>query len=81
VAALAARTARRRGTAANVVRISPVECSAVNASTNVSIGVSAMSRPRPMMIRWSAVSATSLIRWLDTKTVRPSPAFFMAGGP
>jgi hypothetical protein len=33
VAALAARTARRRGTAVNVVRISPVECSAVNAST------------------------------------------------
>src|SRR6266508_1131611 len=43
-------------------------------STNRAVGVSAISLPRPMMIRWSAVSAISLIRWLDTKTVRPSPA-------
>ena len=36
------------------------------------IEVSASSRPRPMTTRWSAVSAISLIRWLETKTVRPS---------
>ena len=36
--------------------------------------VSASSRPRPMTIRWSAVSSISLIRWLETKTVRPSAA-------
>ena len=36
--------------------------------------VSAISWPRPMTIRWSAVSAISLIRWLETKTVRPSAA-------
>ena len=36
--------------------------------------VSAMSRPRPMTTSWSAVSAISLIRWLETKTVRPSAA-------
>ena len=34
----------------------------------------AISLPRPMTIRWSAVTAISLIRWLETKTVRPSPA-------
>jgi hypothetical protein len=36
--------------------------------------VSAMSRPRPMTTRWSAVSSSSLIRWLDTSTARPSAA-------
>ena len=36
--------------------------------------VSAISRPRPMTIRWSAVSAISLIRCEETKTVRPSAA-------
>ena len=35
---------------------------------------SAISRPRPMTSRWSAVSAISLIRWLETSTVRPSAA-------
>ena len=39
---------------------------------NSSTLVSAISRPRPMTIRWSAVSAISLIRWLETNTVRPS---------
>ena len=34
--------------------------------------VSAMSRPRPMTTSRSAVSDISLIRWLDTSTVRPS---------
>src|SRR5580704_3644294 len=34
--------------------------------------LSAISLPRPMTIRWSAVTAISLIRWLDTKIVRPS---------
>ena len=36
--------------------------------------VSAMSRPRPMTIRCSAVTAISFIRCEDTKTVRPSAA-------
>ena len=43
-------------------------------SVNRPVGVSASSLPRPIMIRWSAVSAVSLIRWLETKTVRPSAA-------
>ena len=33
--------------------------------------VSAMTRPRPTTTRWSAVSCSSLIRWLDTSTARP----------
>ncbi|KRC95336.1 hypothetical protein ASE41_05980 [Streptomyces sp. Root264] len=36
--------------------------------------MSASSWPRPMTIRWSAVSAISLIRWDETNTVRPSAA-------
>ena len=36
--------------------------------------MSAISWPRPITIRWSAVSAISLMRWLETKTVRPSEA-------
>ncbi|PSK52165.1 hypothetical protein B0E38_04863 [Streptomyces sp. 111WW2] len=36
--------------------------------------MSAISWPRPMTIRWSAVSAISLIRCEETKTVRPSAA-------
>ena len=35
---------------------------------------SAISLPRPMTSRWSAVFSISDIRWLDTKTVRPSAA-------
>ena len=35
---------------------------------------SAISRPRPTTMTCSAVSAISLIRWLETKTVRPSAA-------
>ena len=35
---------------------------------------SAIRRPRPITIRWSAVSAISLIRCDETKTVRPSAA-------
>ena len=30
-----------------------------------------MTRPRPTTTRWSAVSCSSLIRWLDTSTARP----------
>ena len=41
---------------------------------NCSTVVSASSRPRPITTRCSAVSAISLIRWLDTNTVRPSAA-------
>src|SRR5580658_4657031 len=36
--------------------------------------VSAISRPRPITTSRSAVSDISLIRWLDTSTVRPSAA-------
>ena len=32
------------------------------------------SRPWPITMRWSAVTAISFIRWLDTKTVLPSAA-------
>ena len=35
---------------------------------------SAISLPRPITIRWSAVDSISDIRWLETKTVRPSAA-------
>ena len=35
---------------------------------------SAMSLPRPMTSRWSAVYSISDMRWLDTNTVRPSAA-------
>ena len=45
----------------------PPDASAIRSCTLVS----ASSRPRPMTTRWSAVSASSLIRWLETKTVRP----------
>ena len=38
------------------------------------MGTSASSRPRPRTTRWSAVSSISLIRWLETSTVRPSSA-------
>ena len=36
--------------------------------------VSATIRPRPMTTRWSAVSSSSLIRWLETRIARPSAA-------
>ena len=36
-----------------------------------------MILPRPITIRWSAVTAISLIRWLDRKTVRPSEARYL----
>src|SRR5580658_3884696 len=42
--------------------------------TNSSTLVSAISRPLPITSRWSAVSAISLIRWLEISTVRPSAA-------
>ena len=42
------------------------------------VDASAISRPRPMTIRWSAVSAISDSRCEDTSTVRPCAArFFM----
>src|SRR6266545_5277632 len=40
--------------------------------------VSATSRPRPMTTRWSAVSSSSLIRWLETNTARPRAASSLA---
>src|SRR3954452_19481232 len=39
-----------------------------------SVLLSASSRPRPMTIKWCAVRDISLIRWLDTNTVRPPDA-------
>src|SRR5579859_7533026 len=42
--------------------------------TNSSTLVSAISRPLPITSRCSAVRAISLIRWLETSTVRPSAA-------
>ena len=42
--------------------------------TNSSTLVSAISWPLPITSRWSAVTAISLIRWLETSTVRPSAA-------
>ena len=52
------------------MRTASVLFSAVNSSTVVS----AISRPRPMTTRRSAVRAISLMRWLETRTVRPSAA-------
>ena len=43
-------------------------------SMSWAVVVSAIRRPRPMTIRRSAVWAISLIRWLETRTVRPSAA-------
>ena len=42
--------------------------------TNSSALVSAISLPLPITSRWSVVRAISLIRWLETSTVRPSAA-------
>ncbi len=36
--------------------------------------MSARRRPRPITSTWSAVSSISLIRWLETRIVRPSEA-------
>ena len=46
------------------------EAAAMSAATLVS----AMTWPRPATTRWSAVSCSSLIRWLETRTARPSAA-------
>ncbi len=43
-------------------------------SMSWAVVVSAIRRPRPMTISRSAVCAISLIRWLETRTVRPSAA-------
>src|SRR5215472_15643783 len=41
---------------------------------NSAMPQSAMSLPRPTTRRWSAVFSISDIRWLETRTVRPSAA-------
>ena len=46
------------------------DAAAISSSTETS----ASSRPLPITISWSAVPSSSLIRWLDTNTVRPSAA-------
>ena len=46
-------------------------------ATKSATEVSAISLPLPMTTRCSAVSAISAMRWLDTNTVRPSPASFL----
>jgi hypothetical protein len=45
----------------------PPDAAAISSATLVS----AMTRPRPTTTRWSAVSCSSLIRWLETSTARP----------
>ena len=48
----------------------PSEAAAISSATLVS----ATSRPRPITTRWVAQSCSSLIRWLETSTARPSAA-------
>ena len=48
----------------------PPDAAAISSATLVS----ATTRPRPTTTRWSAVSCSSLIRWLETRTARPSAA-------
>src|SRR5580693_3477934 len=45
----------------------PPDAAAISSATLVS----AMTWPRPTTTRWSALSCSSLIRWLDTSTARP----------
>ena len=65
-----ARTVIAAGTSVVVIATRSSEAVAMSWSTETS----ARSRPLPITIRWSAVSSSSLIRWLETKTVRPSAA-------
>ena len=44
------------------------------AAISSAMPMSAMTLPRPTTTRWSAVSSSSLIRWLDTSTARPCRA-------
>src|ERR1700690_2729881 len=48
----------------------PLDADAMSDATEVS----AMTLPRPTTTRWSAVSSTSLIRWLETRMARPCAA-------
>ena len=48
----------------------PAEAAAINSATLVS----ATSLPRPITTRCPAVPSSSLIRWLETSTARPSAA-------
>jgi hypothetical protein len=54
------------------VRISTVSPDAERRKSAMSL--SAISLPCPMTTRWSAASAISVMRWLETSTARPSAA-------
>ena len=65
-----ARTVIAAGTSAVLISTCPFVAAASSSATETS----ASRRPCPMTISWSAVSSSSLMRWLETKTVRPSAA-------
>ena len=64
--ACASAVPRGRASAVRTVTRSPEA-----AASSAAMLVSAMTSPRPTITRWSAVSCSSLIRWLDTSTARP----------
>ena len=67
--ARASAAAARSGAVVRSVTRSPEA-----AASRSRVLVSASTLPRPTITRWSAVSSSSLIRWLDTSTARPSAA-------
>ena len=58
------------GTSGVLISTRSPDALAISSSTEMS----ASSRPFPITISWSAVSSSSLMWWLETKTVRPSAA-------
>ena len=74
MAALAARTARRRGTATNVVAISPVNCSAVKASTPRTARAScATGKPLKLSVSASGSGGLPAGGWAATVVVTYAP--------
>ena len=74
VAALAARTAQRRGTATSVVRISPVNCSAVKASTPRTATAScATGKPLKLSVSASGSGGAPAGGWAATVVVTYAP--------
>ena len=66
----AASTSRRRGTSGvRTLMLGSPAC-----AFSSSLDTSAMRRPRPMITKWSAMSAISAMRCDETNTVRPSRA-------
>ena len=71
VAASAARIVPRRGTATNVVRMSPVECSAVNARTPKTARAScAVGKPLKLSVSASGSGGLPAGGWAATVAVR-----------